>query len=146
MIKTAFGLFLFCGVLLPQALEGRLEVRGLRRFPQLRRHRHAGHRRRSPPDGASFYWHLGDFRAIYKLDEDMAPPPQLGLHAKPLSTPDYLSAAWPDFIAHQMVPFGNLPVFLGIGNHETIPPMTREAWLVQFADWLETPADSRASA
>ena len=26
-----------------------------------------------------------------------------------------------------------------MGNHETIPPMTREAWLVQFADWLETP-------
>ena len=28
-------------------------------------------------DGAAFYWHLGDFRAIYKFDEDMSPPPQL---------------------------------------------------------------------
>jgi hypothetical protein len=89
--------------------------------------------------GASFYWHLGDFRAIYKFDEDMSPPPQLGLHAKELDTPGYLAAAWPDFIAHQTVPFGNLPMFLTIGNHETVPPMTREAWLVQFADWLETP-------
>ncbi len=24
--------------------------------------------------GAVFYWHLGDFRAIYELDEDMSPP------------------------------------------------------------------------
>ncbi len=39
-----------------------------------------------------------------------------------------------------MCPFGALPVYLLMGNHETIPPMTREAWLVQFADWLETPA------
>jgi hypothetical protein len=90
--------------------------------------------------GAAFYWHLGDFRAIYELDEDMSPPAALGLHNKPLETAAYLKEAWPDFIAHQMVPFGALPVYLLMGNHETIPPMTREAWLVQFADWLETPA------
>jgi Calcineurin-like phosphoesterase len=90
--------------------------------------------------GAEFYWHLGDFRAIYRLDEDMSPPAELGLHNKPLETPAYLKEAWPDFIAHQIVPFGTLPVYLLMGNHETVPPMTREAWLVQFADWLETPA------
>jgi hypothetical protein len=90
--------------------------------------------------GAVFYWHLGDFRAIFKLDEDMSPPADLGLHNKPLETLAYLKDAWPDFIAHQIVPFGTLPFYLVIGNHETIPPMSREAWLVQFADWLETPA------
>jgi hypothetical protein len=90
--------------------------------------------------GAAFYWHLGDFRTIYKLDEDMSPPDELGLHNKPLDTLTYLKEAWPDFIAHQIAPFGTLPVYLGIGNHETVAPMTREAWLVQFADWLETPA------
>jgi len=89
--------------------------------------------------GAVFYWHLGDFRAIYELDEDMSPPVALGLHNKPLETPAYLKAAWPDFIAHQIAPFGALPVYLLMGNHEAIAPMTREAWLVQFADWLETP-------
>ena len=26
---------------------------------------------------------------------------------------DYLTNAWPDFIQHQMKPFGDLPVFLG---------------------------------
>ena len=90
--------------------------------------------------GAVFYWHLGDFRAIYELDEDMSPPVALGLHNQPLETRAYLKQAWPDFIAHQIVPFGALPVYLLMGNHEAIPPMTREAWLVQFADWLERPA------
>jgi|HubBroStandDraft_5_1064220.scaffolds.fasta_scaffold15050_4 hypothetical protein len=89
--------------------------------------------------GAVFYWHLGDFRAIYLLDEDMSPPAALGLHNKPLDTRTYLREAWPDFIAHQLVPFGALPVYLMMGNHEAVAPMTREAWLVQFADWLETP-------
>jgi hypothetical protein len=91
-------------------------------------------------NSAEFYWHLGDFRAIYAFDEDMAPPPQLGLPPKPLSVSTYLSSAWPDFILHQLSPFGNTPVFLAIGNHETILPATREAWLLQFADWLENPA------
>jgi hypothetical protein len=90
--------------------------------------------------GAVFYWHLGDFRAIYRIDEDMSPPAELGLHNKPMETLAYLKEAWPDFIAHQIVPFGALPVYLLMGNHETVPPMSREAWLVQFADWLETPA------
>jgi Calcineurin-like phosphoesterase len=90
--------------------------------------------------GATFYWHLGDFRAIYLVDEDMSPPVALGLHNLPLPTPAYLKEAWPDFIEHQIVPFGALPVYLMMGNHEVVAPMTREAWLVQFADWLETPA------
>src|SRR5580698_7414338 len=55
---------------------------------------------------AEFYWHLGDFRAIYKIDEDMVPPPALGLTAPAMSLAQYQSAAWPDFIAHQVVPFG----------------------------------------
>jgi hypothetical protein len=90
--------------------------------------------------GAQFYWHLGDFRAIYEFDEDLVPPAKLGLPAKVTNIASYLSGAWPDFIAHQLAPFGDLPVFLAIGNHEAIPPATRDAWLIQFADWLETPA------
>ena len=90
-------------------------------------------------NNAEFYWHLGDFRAIYTFDEDMAPPAKLGLQLKPLTVSTYLASAWPDFISHQITPFGNTPVFLAIGNHETILPATREAWLLQFADWLEAP-------
>jgi hypothetical protein len=84
-------------------------------------------------DGAAFYWHLGDYRAIYTFDEDY-------LHTHPGSTiSDYLAAAWPDFIQHQLKPFGDLPVFLAIGNHEMISPMTREKYVAQFADWLDQP-------
>lgn len=91
-------------------------------------------------NGAEFYWHLGDFRAIYEFDEDLVPPPSLGLAMRPLNVADYLARAWPDFIAHQMAPFGSLPVYLVPGNHEMIEPMSRAKYLQQFADWLETPA------
>jgi hypothetical protein len=87
--------------------------------------------------GASFYWHLGDLRAIYNFDEDMQHEPEHS--AKPMNISDYLTSAWDDFIQNQLMPFGTLPVFLGIGNHDTIPPMTRDAFLIQFADWLDSP-------
>jgi Calcineurin-like phosphoesterase len=87
--------------------------------------------------GASFYWHLGDFRAIYEFDEDMQH--QLEHLDAPLNIIDYEQTAWDDFIRNQITPFGDLPVFLGIGNHETILPKTREQYLIQFADWLDAP-------
>ena len=88
-------------------------------------------------DEADFYWHLGDYRAIYTFDEDY-------LHTHPDSTiSDYLAAAWPDFIQHQLKPFGELPVFLAMGNHEMISPMTRSKYVAQFADWLDQPVLQR---
>ena len=84
-------------------------------------------------NGASFYWHLGDYRAIYTFDEDY-------LHTHPNTTiSDYIANAWPDFIQHQIKPFGELPVYLEIGNHELISPMTRGQYIAQFADWLDKP-------
>src|SRR5580692_900956 len=72
-------------------------------------------------DQAAFYWHLGDLRAIYNFDEDIQHQPE---HlAKPLTIADYETIAWPDFIDSQIAPFGSIPFFLGIGNHETIPPV-----------------------
>jgi len=84
-------------------------------------------------DGAAFYWHLGDYRAIYDFDEDYRQ-----LHPK-ANISQYESDAWPDFIEHQIKPFGTTPVYLSIGNHETIPPKTRSDYLIQFADWLLAP-------
>jgi hypothetical protein len=87
---------------------------------------------------AVFYWHLGDLRHISMPDEDIQHQPEhLG---KPLSIKDYEAIAWPDFIDSQIGPFGSIPFLVGIGNHETIPLLkTREDFLLQFADWLETP-------
>ncbi len=88
-------------------------------------------------DGASFYWHLGDYRALSNFDEDY-------LHTHPASTiSGYFAGAWPDFIQHQLRPFGDLPVFLEVGNHELVPPMARGQYIAQFADWLNQPALQR---
>jgi len=89
--------------------------------------------------GANFYWHLGDYRAIYDFDEDMAPPASLHLNTPHLTIISYLMGAWPDFISHQLRPFGSLEVFLGIGNHEMIFPKTREAYLAEFEKYLDSP-------
>jgi hypothetical protein len=80
-------------------------------------------------DGAAFYWHLGDYRAIYDFDQDFKA-------LKPnFSILQYERTAWPDFIERQLASFGNLPVYLALGNHETMPPKTRSEALLQFADW-----------
>ena len=86
----------------------------------------------------AFYWHLGDLRLTSNFDEDIAHQPE---HlAKPMSITEYGNIEWPDYIASQIAPFGSIPFFLGIGNHETVPPYkTREEFLLQFADWLDSP-------
>ena len=66
-------------------------------------------------DQAQFYWHLGDLRAIYDFDQDFK---QLATsQGKSLRILDYENVAWDDFIQNQVVPFGSVPFFLGIGNH-----------------------------
>jgi hypothetical protein len=91
---------------------------------------------------ASFYWHLGDFRAIYDLDQDMLAA-RRARSAEPMTIADYQKKAWDDFIESQLAPFGNIPVYLGIGNHELVAPKSRSEYLVQFADWLNAPPISR---
>lgn len=69
----------------------------------------------------SFYWHLGDLRAIYKVDEDLAFADGRS-DGHQLSCTDYLKQAWPDFTEHQIAAFDDIPFYIGIGNHEVIPP------------------------
>jgi hypothetical protein len=83
----------------------------------------------------SFYWHLGDLRAIYKVDEDMAFA--AAVDGEFLSCSLYLQRAWPDFIEHQIAAFGNVPYYVGIGNHEVITPKDRFQFRRQFAAWLD---------
>ncbi len=92
----------------------------------------AAHSARYTP---SFYWHLGDLRAIYKIDEDMAFA--AANSGEFLGCSLYLERAWPDFIEHQIAPFGGVPFYVGIGNHEVIPPKDRYQFRRQFAAWLD---------
>jgi hypothetical protein len=86
----------------------------------------------------AFYWHLGDFRVMSKEpDQDMASMQPAG---KKLSTEEYYQTAWNDFLTHQMAPFAPVPVFLGRGNHDTHPPMTRESYTAKFSSFLDRPA------
>jgi hypothetical protein len=87
---------------------------------------------------AAFYWHLGDFRALYDFDEDMKPPPG----KPPLQIFGYNRTAWPDFLHNQVAPFAPVPVFLGIGNHELVG-RTRLEYIAQFGDWLTLPPIQR---
>ncbi|HKD15835.1 MAG TPA: hypothetical protein VKE71_14975 [Candidatus Angelobacter sp.] len=88
-------------------------------------------------DGATFYWHLGDLRAIYDFDQDIVDRRKKA-GQPPLSIIDYERTAWDDFVQNQIGAF-TIPFFLGIGNHETTAPKDRNQFLIQFADWLDSP-------
>ncbi len=92
---------------------------------------------RALADGPQFYWHLGDFRRIYGIDADIRHEPTF--RDSPLDMPSYQDMAWDDFIDNQLAPFGGVTVYLGIGNHETIPPKTRDQYVVEFSSWLAGP-------
>ena len=87
---------------------------------------------------AAFYWHLGDLRAIFAPDEDYLNEPEHRGQTRNL--PQYLSDAWDDFIQNQLSFFGQTPVYVGIGNHELIAPRTRDDFVSQFMQWLNSPA------
>ena len=104
-----------------------------------------------------FYWHLGDLRALYRLDCDIAMrkdpayqcPPKKLLKDEPQDVrSEYLSAAWPDYIANQIKPFETrgVPFYLGIGNHELIAPKTRDDFRQQFKEWLTQPVIQKQRA
>jgi hypothetical protein len=86
--------------------------------------------------GTASYWRLGDFR-INDVGENIQPKPEHP--AKALSLPEYEKIAWTDFIENQLMPFGSLPVYLAIGNHEMVAPRTRPEYVAQFHRWLDTP-------
>ena len=106
----------------------------------------ADNRKNAPVE---FYWHLGDLRAIYRRDCDMAMREDTSFKCPPKFLKDedagvrnkYLSAVWPDYISQQIKPFEtrDVPFYLGIGNHELIPPKTRDEFRQQFKEWLTKP-------
>lgn len=83
---------------------------------------------------AAFYWHLGDFRALYMVDED------IGGGNTPAEMKAYREMAWGDFELHELNPFATLPVFLSRGNHEEADGRTRAQYVAEFSSWLDQPA------
>ncbi len=83
----------------------------------------------------AFYWHLGDLRRISAPDQDFIQ--ERAVEGKPTDLADYENNAWPDFIKNQIDPWGDVPFFLGIGNHETTKPKTREAFVKEFHYYLD---------
>lgn len=87
---------------------------------------------------AEFYWHLGDFRKGYAVDEDMQ-----AARTEKISIDEYHQIAWDDFIQHQVMPFRPIIVHLGIGNHEmylcgNTPEEQAEShadFITKFAKW-----------
>jgi hypothetical protein len=88
-------------------------------------------------NNAAFYLHLGDLRAIFAPDEDWQHDP--AHRGQPPVMAEYLKDAWDDYIQNQIASFGSMPVYVGIGNHETIRPKTREEFVTQFSKWLNAP-------
>jgi hypothetical protein len=84
----------------------------------------------------AFYWHLGDFRWMSQPDEDLV---AMEGTSHPLSIDEYRQVAWDNFITHQLASFGDMPVFLGRGNHESVAPMTRDRYIAKFSAYLNRP-------
>src|SRR5258708_37639627 len=82
----------------------------------------------------AFYWHLGDLRKISAPDQDFLQ--EQANAGKPADLADYENHAWEDFIKNQIDPWGDVPFFLGIGNHETTNPKSRAAFVSEFHDYL----------
>jgi hypothetical protein len=86
-------------------------------------------------DHAQFYWHLGDLRAIYDFDEDIKQRDRM--EHKHMSISQYEDSAWDDFRRNQVKMFGDIPFFLGIGNHETVEHLKdRTGFVKEFSDLL----------
>ena len=89
-------------------------------------------------EGAAFYWHLGDFRALYDFDEDILASAR-SPERESSRSPSTGNSPADDFLQNQIVPFGAMPVYLAIGNHELVAPKSRGEFLAQFADWFNAP-------
>src|ERR1700686_3691804 len=83
----------------------------------------------------AFYWHLGDLRKISAPDEDFIQ--EQAQKGAPADLAFYETHAWDNFIEDQIKPWGETPFYLGIGNHETIPPKNRAAFIEQFHEYLD---------
>jgi hypothetical protein len=91
-------------------------------------------------NGAQFYLHLGDLRVMSGIDQDILRRREHAGDKTPFGLADYERTAWDDFVQNQIAAWGATPFFVGIGNHEMYGGKDRMQFLLQFADWMNTPA------
>jgi hypothetical protein len=85
----------------------------------------------------AFYWQLGDLRRTSGPDEDFVA--EKSHEGKPADLAEYEKDEWDDFIQNQIQPWGDVPYYLGIGNHETTAPKGRAAFVEKFHAYLDRP-------
>ena len=86
---------------------------------------------------AAFYWQLGDLRRTSGPDEDFIA--EKNHEGKPADLAEYEKDEWDDFIQNQIQPWGDVPYYLGIGNHEVTSPKSRAAFVEKFHAYLDRP-------
>jgi hypothetical protein len=86
---------------------------------------------------AAFYWQLGDLRRTSGPDEDFIA--EKSHEGKPTDLAEYEKDEWDDFIQNQIQPWGDVPYYLGIGNHEVTSPKSRAAFVEKFHAYLDRP-------
>lgn len=106
---------------------------------------------------AKFYWHLGDFRLMYDVDEDIVDRFQKEGKPTPEIHEYYDKIAWNDFLENQVRKF-KVPVYLLPGNHEMaypaphypdstplerITPKTTKDYVTTFAAYRPANADNK---
>jgi hypothetical protein len=85
----------------------------------------------------AFYWQLGDLRRTSGPDEDFVA--EKAHEGTPADLAEYEKDEWDDFIQNQIQPWGDVPYYLGIGNHETTAPKSRAAFVEKFHAYLDRP-------
>lgn len=85
----------------------------------------------------AFYWHLGDLRRTSGPDEDFVA--EKAHEGRPADLAEYEKDEWDDFIQNQINAWGDTPYYLGIGNHETTSPKSREQFIEKFHAYLDRP-------
>lgn len=88
---------------------------------------------------AAFYWHLGNLRKGSSFDADFLWPEMYQEPGMLITPVDYSHLAIADLIEHQLKPFGDTPLFLGIGKQDVSAPFSRLQHQVQFRDYLGRP-------
>jgi hypothetical protein len=86
-----------------------------------------------------FHWHLGESRNGTTPDRDFLMERRYQTTATAPNRGDYQHLAIADAIEHQFRPFGDLPLYIGIGGRDDVRPMSRLEYRVALKERLDRP-------